>query len=99
MIKWKHELCTNVIHFIVIPSIYQLVEHISFCVLKLFTMVLTLPCKNLHNLLWKKGLKGIDLDEQSFFYWVFSAYPGLQCCVLVCLVLVVVLDVTVSLKA
>lgn len=34
-------------------------------------MVLLLPCKYLFNLTWEKRLKGIDPEEQNFFYWVF----------------------------
>lgn len=59
---------------------HHLVGHISFCMLKMFTLVLMLPCKYLLNLSWKKRLKGIDLEEQSFFYWLFWAFLGFQCC-------------------
>lgn len=75
--------------------------HIILYVKNVFTMVLMLPCKYLLNLSWKKRLKGVDLEEQSFFYWSSELLlvSGVVVCLLVCLLLVVVLDVTVPLKA
>lgn len=63
-------------------------------------MVLMLPFKYLGKPLWGGGLKGLDLGEQIFYLsFVWSPELILVYSVVVCLVLVVVLDVTVPLKA